>query len=142
MRTEMERVDGFTQVELRVVIVIISILAGFLLPVLAKDCESARGMACASTYRHIGLLVHPFADENHGRYFGNSYGTWGSTQNPPSTWSGTFVTPAFGKVVIRGSGKPLALNCHGVAHHVLYLDADIKLEKPANELNEMNRWRW
>jgi prepilin-type N-terminal cleavage/methylation domain-containing protein len=53
---------GFTLIELLVVIAIIAILAGLILPVLARARESARRTACASNLKQIGTGLGMYAD--------------------------------------------------------------------------------
>src|ERR1044072_6920981 len=53
----MQRKDGFTLIEFLVVIAIIAILAPILFPVFSRPREKARGAACLSNMRQIGVGV-------------------------------------------------------------------------------------
>lgn len=56
--------DGFTLVELLIVITIISILAAMLLPALYKAKASAQGTLCASNMKQIGTGLTMYANDN------------------------------------------------------------------------------
>ena len=86
---------GFTLIELLVVIAIIAILAAILFPVFARARENARKSTCQSNLKQMAMGVLQYTqdyDERTPGAYGNSFQSWGGTNQPGPvsgwTWAG------------------------------------------------------
>ena len=77
--------NGFTLLEMLVVVAIIGLLAALLLPALARAREAARSATCKNNLRQFGVGMHMFADNDPaGRYCTGAYDF--RRDGCPDTW--------------------------------------------------------
>lgn len=104
--------SGFTLVELLAVIAVIAILAGLLIPGLARAKMAGGKAACISNLRQIGIAIHNYAHDNDGKI---PYGP----KAPPYTSPANFYpsTGAPTSLLSLQGGAPVALGLM-LKHHL------------------------
>ena len=126
-----KRRRAFTLIELLVVIAIVMILAGLLLPAVARTRQRAKAMVCTGNLRQLGFAIQMYWTDSGGRITGLSgiFPVWSATNTVPA-WTQLIFPYLRNTKPYQDPGRPLWMGELPVGYYLNLLPAYVRAGSP------------